>query len=86
MKQIKGLILILLLLICSSSSTVHVNIVKIPALSSEAIVYICTGSQSKKYHKTDKCYGLSKCSGSIVKKKESIAIKEGRTKCKICYK
>ena len=83
MKQVKGLILILLLLICSSS-TVHV--VKIPALSSETIVYICTGSQSKKYHKTDKCYGLSKCSGSIVKKKESIAIKEGRTKCKICYK
>ena len=83
MKQVKGLILILLLLICSSS-TVHV--VKIPALSSETIVYICTGSQSKKYHKTDKCYGLSKCSGSIVKKKESIAIKEGRTKCKSCSK
>lgn len=83
MKQVKGLILILLLLICSSS-TVHV--VKTPALSSETIVYICTGSQSKKYHKTDKCYGLSKCSGSIVKKKESIAINEGRTKCKICYK
>ena len=83
MKRVKGLILILLLLICSSF-TIHV--VKISALSSETIVYICTGSQSKKYHKTDKCYGLSKCSGSIVKKKESFAIKEGRTKCKICYK
>lgn len=48
-------------------------------------VYICTGTQSKRYHKTEDCIGLSKCSRSI----EEISIEEaeelGRTPCGYCY-
>jgi hypothetical protein len=52
----------------------------------EAEVYICTGPQSKKYHKTKTCRGLRNCSKTIEKKKVSEAKKLGRDKCKMCYK
>lgn len=52
--------------------------------SSEKIVYICTGSSSKKYHADSKCRGLGGCKGQI----KAISIKEatamGRTPCGIC--
>lgn len=51
----------------------------------DSYVYICTGPQSKKYHKTDKCRGLNKCSGTIKKITLEEAKKIGRTPCKICY-
>lgn len=47
-------------------------------------VYICTGSQSKVYHKTNKCRGLNKCSGTI-KAIKLEDVKGGRRACKICY-
>lgn len=51
----------------------------------ESYVYICTGPQSKKYHKTDKCRGLNKCSGTIKKITLEEAKKINRTPCRICY-
>lgn len=58
---------------------------KISTNNSKDNVYICTGTQSKRYHKTEDCIGLSKCSRSI----EEISIEEaeelGRTPCGYCY-
>lgn len=51
----------------------------------EANVYICTGPQSKRYHKTSSCKGLSNCSGQIKKVTPEEAKKMNRTPCKICY-
>ena len=52
----------------------------------EAKVAICTGSSSKRYHKTNNCSGLNACKGE----RKFITLKEaqdiGRTPCKICYK
>lgn len=50
-------------------------------------VYICTGPQSKRYHKTKSCKGLSKCSTKIIQ----VSIEEAtddyyRTPCGYCYK
>lgn len=53
--------------------------------SGDTYVYICTGPQSKKYHKTENCRGLNKCSGSIKKITLDEAKQIGRTPCKICY-
>lgn len=49
------------------------------------VVYVCTGNKSKRYHKTDKCKGLSACSGSIKKVSVNEAKRMNRTPCKICY-
>ena len=54
--------------------------------SSVSIVYVCTGSNSKRYHKTDECWGLNSCSGDIVRVSIEKARQMGRTPCKICYK
>ena len=48
-------------------------------------VFICTGPQSKKYHKTRYCRGLESCSGRIIKIKREEAKKRGRTPCGFCY-
>lgn len=47
-------------------------------------VYICTGPQSKVYHKTDKCRGLNRCSGDI-KAVKLEDVKGERRACRICY-
>lgn len=50
-------------------------------------VYICTGPQSKRYHRTIGCRGLKNCSGEI--RKVSLAEakdKYYRTPCGYCYK
>lgn len=48
-------------------------------------VYICTGPQSKVYHSTNECKGLSRCSASV----DAVTLKEaqdlGRRACKVCY-
>lgn len=50
-------------------------------------VYICTGPQSKRYHKTKSCKGLSKCSDKILKVSVEEATDDyGRTPCGYCYK
>ena len=51
----------------------------------EANVYICTGPQSKRYHKTSSCSGLRNCSGQVKKVTLVEAKKMNRTPCKICY-
>lgn len=53
--------------------------------SSDSYVYICTGPAAKKYHKTDKCKGLNRCSGEIKKITLAEAKDKSRTPCKICY-
>lgn len=52
----------------------------------EATVYICTGPKAKKYHATQTCRGLNRCSGSIRQLSVSSARAKGFTPCKICYK
>ncbi len=48
-------------------------------------VYICTGSYSKCYHKTDKCDGLIYCGGDIKKITIQQAKEMNRKPCKYCY-
>lgn len=51
----------------------------------EATVYICTGPKATKYHATQTCRGLSRCSGNIKQLSVSSAKAKGFTPCKICY-
>lgn len=53
------------------------------ACASES-VYICTGPQSRVYHKTDGCCGLNRCSGSIEMVSLEKAKDMGRRACEIC--
>lgn len=55
------------------------------AEASEQTVYICTGSSSKRYHKTNKCKGLRNCGGRIIAISKAEAEDMGRTPCQICY-
>lgn len=48
-------------------------------------VYICTGPQSKRHHKTADCRGLRSCSKDIKKVTLEYARKIGRTPCGYCY-
>lgn len=52
----------------------------------EATVYVCTGPKAKKYHATQTCRGLNRCSGSVRQLSVSSARAKGFTPCKICYK
>jgi hypothetical protein len=48
-------------------------------------VYICNGTSATKYHKTNRCGGLSNCRGTITSIDKSDAIKKGRTECLRCW-
>lgn len=48
-------------------------------------VYICTGSYSRRYHKTESCEGLRRCGGKIEKVSKEKADSMFRTPCHICY-
>lgn len=48
-------------------------------------VYICTGPQSKVYHKHDDCKGLRSCSKDIKKVTLDKAKSMNRRACKWCY-
>lgn len=50
--------------------------------SSGGTVYICTGPESTKYHRSANCRGLNRCSASIVKTSPKAS---GRKPCRICY-
>jgi hypothetical protein len=52
---------------------------------SQSMVYVCIGTSSKVYHKTDHCKGLSNCSTQIYNITEDEAKKMGRRQCKIEY-
>lgn len=53
--------------------------------SASSKVYVCTGGYATKYHKTSKCRGLGNCKAEIVSVTEESAIRDGRTRCGICY-
>ena len=55
------------------------------AVPSAEYVYICTGPQSKRYHKTKNCKGLDRCSKEVIKVTKAFAEEKGRTPCKGCY-
>lgn len=50
----------------------------------QVYVYICNGPESKRYHSTPDCRGLSRCSTAIEKVTLEEAEREGRTPCHIC--
>ena len=49
-------------------------------------VYICTGPKARKYHSSQNCRGLNRCSGSIKSLSVSVAQSKGFTPYKICYR
>ncbi len=49
-------------------------------------VFVCKGSNSKRYHASSKCRGLNNCSTDIYKVSVKEAKELGRTPCKIEYK
>ena len=49
------------------------------------MVYVCTGKSATTYHKTNKCRGLSRCSGDIKQVTIEKAKSMNRRACKICY-
>ncbi len=71
--------------ICAYAGT-YPFVAQSDSVVTEAQVYICTGPQSKRYHKTSSCRGLKSCSKSIKKVGVSEAKELGRTPCGICYK
>lgn len=48
-------------------------------------VYICTGPQSKRYHRTSSCRGLSSCSKEVIAVSLEKAKRMGRTRCGWCF-
>ena len=48
-------------------------------------VYVCMGSFSRRYHKTESCDGLRNCGGRIEKVCKEEAESMYRTPCHICY-
>lgn len=49
-------------------------------------VYICTGPQSRRYHKSASCKGLRNCSREIKKVSLEQAKSMHKTPCHICYR
>lgn len=74
----KHTLLILATLLCCSFGTAEMN-------PPQTKVYICTGPQSKRFHKTPNCKGLQSCSKEIKAVTLEQARKMGRTPCKWCY-
>lgn len=48
-------------------------------------VYVCMGSYSRRYHKSESCDGLRNCGGRIEKVSKEEAESMYRTPCHICY-
>ena len=53
--------------------------------ANENTVYVCTGPNSKRYHRHSDCRGLDRCSEEIEAVTVSKAQSMGRTPCKLCY-
>ena len=60
-------------------------VLSLMALLNGGSVYVCTGPQSKVYHKTDECMGLSHCSREIKAVSLDEAKEMGRRECGMCY-
>ena len=52
----------------------------------DTYVYVCGGPQSHRYHKTDKCKGLCRCSRTPFRTTQQKAESNGYKPCKICYR
>lgn len=76
----KHTLFILVILLCCSFSMGE------QPQASGVKVYICTGPQSKRYHKTPDCQGLRSCSKEIKEVTIEYAKKLGRTPCGYCYR
>ncbi len=48
-------------------------------------VFVCTGSWSTKYHATDTCRGVLKCTEIIKPVKKKYAVDDGFGACWFCY-
>lgn len=57
-----------------------------PERTQAEMVYVCHGPKSKRYHKTDKCKGLCRCSTDIRQMTRQEAEAKHYTPCKICYR
>ena len=57
-----------------------------PSTTPNVYVYVCTGGFATKYHCRSNCQGLGRCKGEILEITEAEAIKNGRTKCAICFR
>lgn len=68
------------------AATIPQNYTYIQVEVSNETVYICTGPQSKRFHKTSSCRGLNSCSKEIKAMSIEQAKKIGRTPCSWCYK
>lgn len=77
----KHLLLFLFLIVGATTSALKST----GDISTDNYVYICTGSYSKCYHKTDKCEGLEYCSKDIKKITIEQAKQMNRKPCKYCY-
>lgn len=55
------------------------------ASAGRTTVYVCTGPNAEKYHKSSKCRGIRKSSCKIVSIDLADAKKAGYKPCKICY-
>ena len=53
--------------------------------SHNSTVYVCTGEKAIRYHKSEDCRGLLRCSAEIVEQDVDEAEDQGLTPCKICY-
>ena len=85
MNKILFLITTLLVFNACSNNSCNKSNIKQQVFKSENKVYICTGNQSYRYHKTEYCIGLSKCSQSIEEWSMEEAKRLGRTPCRLCY-
>ncbi len=80
----KKSVLVLLFLLAGWLATPAVEVQ--PLNSGDVMVYICTGSSSKRFHRTTRCRGLDNCKGSVIKVTLAEAKRKHRTPCKLCYK
>lgn len=64
---------------------IALSLVLVSCGQSSKSVYICTGPQSHRYHKTSSCPGLSRCSCDVEKVTLEKAKAMGRTECGKCY-
>lgn len=69
----------------SSGTEWFMPLAEFQSASEGPTVYICTGPNSKRYHRSSDCRGLKKCSGSIRAVSVSKAESMRRTPCKWCY-
>lgn len=84
-QHMKG-IKILLPLLLSLSLGVNFTAPAVPARAKTEYVYLCEGPNSKVYHRSPDCRGLSHCSTRIYKVTLEEAQKLGRRPCKIEYR